>query len=242
MPYHDKSSLGQNFIKYPSLVRELLLASNINGDDTVLEIGSGKGVITKELVKIAKKVIAIEKDPELATKTGAILADFLDFELPTEKYKVFSNIPFSITAEIMDKFWSSSSQPEEMYLIMQNEAAEKFANKGQSAVLYYPWYEVEILGDIDRTNFTLKPQVKIVLVKFTKRKSAFIKEEDKQNFKKFVIYNFNYFLKSFTYPQQKRVEKMYKIAGKKPTEVSLDTWLLLFKTWKRIGPSSSQNL
>ena len=68
MVYHDKSSLGQNFIKYPSLVRQLVESSNINSSDTVLEIGPGHGIITKELVKIAHKVIAAEKDPTLSTK------------------------------------------------------------------------------------------------------------------------------------------------------------------------------
>jgi len=235
MVYHDKGSLGQNFIKYSGLVRELVEASSINSSDLVLEIGAGKGIITRELRRVAKEVIAIEKDPELAEKTGAVLADFLEYDLPTEKYKVFSNIPFSITAEIMDKFWRAENQPTELYLIMQKETAEKFIAGGQSAVLFKPWYEVEILGEIDRTNFTLKPQIKIVFVKFTKREKPFILEEDKEEFKKFVVYNFNYFLKSFTYPQRKRVEGMYKIGGKKPSEVSTDTWLLLFKTWKRLS-------
>ena len=243
MPYHDKTSLGQNFIKYPSLVREIVAEANLNKDDLILEIGSGKGIITKELRKTVRQVIAIEKDKELAEITGAIWADFLEYELPKEKYKVFSNIPFSITSEIINKLLTANQMPEEMYLILQQEAAEKFAGlpkESQSSILTKPFYEVEILGDIDRTNFTLKPQVKIVLTKFTKREKSFILLEDRDEFRKFVIYNFNYFLKSFTFPQKKKIEQMYNLSGKKPTEVSFDTWLILYKTFKRLKVTEHQ--
>ena len=65
MTFHDKSSLGQNFIKYPGLVRELVVAADITDQDLVLEIGSGKGIITQEIAKKAKEVWAIEKDKTL---------------------------------------------------------------------------------------------------------------------------------------------------------------------------------
>lgn len=247
MPYHDKNSLGQNFIKHRSLVRELVAAADINKDDLVVEIGPGKGIITSELAKAAKEVWAIEKDEDLfnslrtmfpMSNVKLIKADFLDFRLPENKYKVFSNIPFSKTAEIVDKFLMAANMPEEMYLIMQKEAAEKFdgiIKETQSSILVKPFYEVEILGDIDRTNFTLKPQVKIVFVKFKKREKSFISEEDRSEFRRFVIYGFNHFMKMFSFPQRKNLEKMYKIAGKKPTEVPFDTWLVLYKTFKKIG-------
>ena len=256
MPYHDKTSLGQNFIKYPGLVRELVASANITKKDLVLEIGPGKGIITKFLVELADRVIAVEKDENLSndlvySNLTVIHEDFLKYKLPEEKYKVLSNIPFSITSEIINKFLMADNMPEEMYLILQQEAAEKFAGKRwetQSSILTKPFYKVDILGDIDRTNFTLKPQVKIVFTKFTKRESPFILEEDKMEFRKFVIYGFNQwqptiseaFKKVFTHPQIKTLEKMYKIAGKKPSQVSFDTWLILYKTFKKIGTESGK--
>lgn len=252
MVYHDKNSLGQNFIKYPSLVRELIAAANITKDDLVVEIGPGKGVITTELARKVKEVRAIERDRELFEKLKIktqnsniklINEDFLKWPLPEDKYKVFSNIPFSITAEIIEKLLMATNQPKEMYLIMQQEAAEKYIKNSQNAVLVYPWYEVKILGEIDRTNFTLKPQVKIIFAKFSKREKSFMVEADKKDFINFVKYGFNQWQptislalkKIFTYAQIKTLEKMYKIAGKKPSEVSADTWLLIYKTFKRIG-------
>ena len=254
MTFHDKSSLGQNFIKYPGLVRELVVAADITDQDLVLEIGSGKGIITQEIAKKAKEVWAIEKDKTLfdqlndkfkMSNVKLINIDFLEFKLPEEKYKVFSNIPFSITSEIINKFLKTKNRPEEMYLILQKEAAEKFAGiprETQSSILTKPFYEVEILGEIDRTNFTMKPQIKIVFAKFTKREKPFILEEDIPEFRKFVIYGFNYFMKAFSFAQRKNLEKMYKLASKKPTEVSFDTWLILYKTFKKIGTEKSREM
>lgn len=255
MTYHQKDSLSQNFIKFRQLAGELLASSNITKDDLVLEIGPGYGVITKELVDISRHVIAIEKDPTLAQKliesTKNIpnleihLEDFLKCKLPTVPYKVFANIPFSLTAEIVSRFLKSTPIPETMYFIMQLEAAEKFVGnpETQSSLLTKPWYETSIIGDIDRSNFTKKPQIKVVLIEFKKRPLAFIKEENKKEYRDFIIYGFNQWQATFldtykkvlTYPQLKALEKTFKLTGLKPTEVSFDNWLQIFKTYLKIA-------
>jgi 23S rRNA (adenine-N6)-dimethyltransferase len=201
-------------------------------------------------------VIGVEKDvtlaKELITKfqnlnnISIVAQDFLEYELPKEPYIIFANIPFSLTSEIINRLLTVDHNPAKIFLIMQLEAAEKYSGeKGEtmSSILTKPWYEVEILGDIDRTNFTQKPQVKIVFTRFKQRLAPFIKDEDKVAFRDFVNYGFmmwaptisDAFKKVFTYPQIKTLEKMYKIAGKKPSQVSFDVWLLLFKTYRRLG-------
>jgi 23S rRNA (adenine-N6)-dimethyltransferase len=111
MPYHDKNSLSQNFIKYRGLVTELIQAADINSDDLIVEIGGGKGIITQELAKVGKKVITIEKDSELAEslrekfvdnpKVEVINQDFLNYHLPTLPYLIFANIPFSSRRKLL---------------------------------------------------------------------------------------------------------------------------------------------
>ena len=132
MVYHQKDSLSQNFIKHRSLVDELVAESGLSSSDLVVEIGPGKGIITVELAKTAREVIAIEKDPALAmwltkkfenfSNLKIVEGDFLNYELPTEPYKIVSNIPFSITSEILNKILLSERMPDEMYLILQLEA------------------------------------------------------------------------------------------------------------------------
>lgn len=232
---------------------ELIEVSDLNADDLVVEIGSGKGIITEALRRKVREVIAIEKDEKLAMESNAICADILKYELPKMPYKIFSNIPFSITSEIMAHIMQSVVLPESMYLIMQKETAEKFEGKPAetlSSILTKPWYEVETLGEIDRTSFTLKPQIKIVFAKFTKRKMAFIKDEDKNDFRDFVTYGFSQwkptvveaYKKVFTFAQMDHVKKMLKIGEEAPGKLSFDKWLLLFKTFQKIANYEQRKL
>jgi 23S rRNA (adenine-N6)-dimethyltransferase len=244
-------------------VTELLNASDINSTDLVLEIGAGKGIITEQLCQRAGQVIAIEKDEKLANEMMAKFKnvnnlkihkrDFLEFGLPTTPYKVFANIPFSITAEIMNRILRAKNLPEEIYLILQKEVVEKFMgipSETQSSVLAKPWYEVETLGEIDRTNFLFKPQVRIVFVRFKKRKTSFIKKEDKRDFWNFVTFGFGQwkptvveaYKKVFSFEQMDTLKKSLKLADKKPSELSFDTWLLFFKTYKRIASEKQKEV
>ncbi len=255
MVYHQKDSLGQNFIKSRRLVSELLAETDLTKDDVVVEIGPGKGIITEQLCQIAGKVVAIEKDHLLISnlrerlKTYENLSienvDFLEYKLPNERYKIVSNIPFSLTAEIIDKIVESDNLPESIYLIMQKEAADKFTGvdkETQSSILTKPWYEIEELGEIDRTNFTKKPQVKIVFVRFILRDNPLIPDVDKDDFRKFVKYGFGQwqptmtksYKKVLTFEQLKRIEGMLKIQNLKLTEVSFDKWLVFYKTVRKL--------
>lgn len=258
MVFHDPNSLSQNFIKYPDLVSQLVRASNINDSDTVIEIGPGHGIITRALLRQSKQVIAIEIDPILASKLieshknitnlKVLCQDFLTYPLPSFPYKVFSNIPFSLTSKIINKFLTAPTIPTSMYLILQQEVAEKFMGhpETKSSLLAKPWYEIKILGGIDRTSFTKKPQVRIVLAEFKKRPLAFIKDEHQKEYRRFINYGFHQwqptfleaYKKVFTYPQLKNIEKTFKLTGLKPSQVSFDSWLHIFKIYLRLNRPS----
>ena len=105
---------SQNFLHSKKLVSELLDKTNLNDDDTVIEIGPGKGIITEELSKKCKRIIAIEYDNKLSaslketfsedSKIQIIEQDFLKYKLPNSgEYKICANIPFNLTADIMKK-------------------------------------------------------------------------------------------------------------------------------------------
>ncbi len=103
---------SQNFIRRPELVRELLELAQIGPNDLVIEIGPGKGMITRELLKRAKHVIAVERDPKfteelslLTTQSNfqLIISDFLEWRLPQGQVQsFFSNISITtFTADIV---------------------------------------------------------------------------------------------------------------------------------------------
>lgn len=255
--------LSQNFIKDPFVVKELVLASSIGSNDLVVEIGPGRGIITRELISRAHEVVAVEKDLELFqrlvhnfqdTKNLKLInRDFLTWNLPQTLYKVFSNIPFNITAEIIDKFLKSKNKPTDIYIIVQTEVAEKFIGgetETQSSILAKIFYDIKILGDIDRTAFTPKPQVKISFIKFTLKSQETIDQEAYQQFRDFVIYGFNQwkpnifeiYKKIFSYDQFRKINHQLKINSLKPTQLNYSQWLGLFDIYQKFVPENKKRL
>jgi 16S rRNA (adenine1518-N6/adenine1519-N6)-dimethyltransferase len=152
---YAKKSLGQHFLKSERALSSIIDAGDPNGNDLILEIGPGKGALTERLVKLAGKVIAVEKDdflfeelnqkfPEEIRKGKLELlhADILDFDphllefYEDLDYKIIANIPYNITGKILEKFLSADFQPDTMVLLVQKEVAERItARDGKESIL-----------------------------------------------------------------------------------------------------------
>ena len=119
---------SQNLYTNGGNLRRIIDAINLNSFDTVIDIGAGKGVITQELVKHCDNVIAYELDPRyfdileklFKDNPNVILRkeDFLTSTLPNKKYKVFANIPFSLTSDIINKITDIDSRLVEAFLFV----------------------------------------------------------------------------------------------------------------------------
>ncbi len=109
-----KKKIGQNFLIDKQVAEREVDYANPNKEDIVLEIGPGKGIITKLLAKKAKKVIAIEIDSQLVKKLKPTLPDNvilinadalkIDFKSLPAFNKIVSNLPFQISSPITFKF------------------------------------------------------------------------------------------------------------------------------------------
>ncbi len=116
--FRTKKRLGQNFLIEPEIIDTIV--SNINPDDIVLEIGPGVGFVTERLVKIAKKVVAVELDEEAISVLEKNLGRHENFtlihndilktnledifkeeKLENKKIKIAANIPYYITSPII---------------------------------------------------------------------------------------------------------------------------------------------
>ena len=146
-----KKSLGQNFLKSEKIAQEIVEAGEVGLDDIVLEVGPGKGILTAELLKKAKKVIAVEKDESLAellrTKfcdsikvslLEVVVGDILKFNpksynLIPNAYKIIANIPYYITSHLLRTFLESDCQPSLMVLMVQKEVAERIVGTKSEA-------------------------------------------------------------------------------------------------------------
>ncbi len=254
--------LAQNFLRSSTLVRSLLDTSSIGSEDIVYEIGPGRGIITAELAQIAHKVIAIEKDPNLARqlrqrfqdvdKVQIIANDFLMYHISDREYKIFANIPYNITACIVRKIFYTSPAPSEAYLIMQKEAAEKFSGRPhetQFSVLAKPLFDIQIIRELRRTDFEPVPNADSVLLHITKRPSSLVRKEDAFLYRSFVCYGFGTWKKSlklifkpvFTYQQWKHLSKdLHFPLNAIPSSLTFEQWLGLFECFKQRVPGNKQ--
>lgn len=142
-----KKSLGQHFLTSTGAIDTIIDAGDVVGDDVILEIGPGRGVLTEKLLFFGGKVIALEKDTELIThlqekfnkeirsgKLDLLECDALEFdpqvlEFYDSRYKLIANIPYYITGEIIRKFLEATYQPERTVLMVQKEVAERIVAK-----------------------------------------------------------------------------------------------------------------
>ena len=216
----------------------------MSNDDTVLDIGAGSGVISSELAKRARKVIAIEYEPRTAAKlrdnmheytnVEVIQADFIGMNLPASPYKVFANIPFHLSSPILRKLTEAKGAPESIYLIVQKQFANKLLPahegfSGQLGMQVGPLYEARILKRLKRTDYWPHPNVDTVLIALDRRKASLVPEEKMDAYRSFVEQSFStpkYFAKTAR-----------RAAGLpddiKPSQMVLDDWVRLFqKTFK----------
>jgi 16S rRNA A1518/A1519 N6-dimethyltransferase RsmA/KsgA/DIM1 with predicted DNA glycosylase/AP lyase activity len=127
---------SQHFLWDRRLVDRLVRASSISPHDLVLEIGPGRGILTQALLQVAAPVVAVELDQKLyrslhqtlghCPTLDLVCGNFLDLPLPCQPYKVFANIPFHITGDIIRKLLECDAPPEDCYLLVQREAAGKY--------------------------------------------------------------------------------------------------------------------
>ena len=254
---HPQICLAQNFLRSPKLVRRLVGLTTIGPCDTVYEIGPGNGIITAALASVARQVIAIEKDPELVRRlrerfrvlanVEIVQKDFLVYSLRRRDegagYKLFANIPYNITAQIVRKILYEPSNIGDGYLILQKEAAKKFSgSSGETlfSILAKPFFEFQILYQLRRTDFCPVPSVDSVLLSIKRLTRPLIETQDVASYRDFVQYGFGRwkpnlrlaFKNVFTYKQWKRLAHDLDFPlDATPRELSFEQWLGLYHSF-----------
>ena len=127
--YQNHLSDSQNFLTDRRLIRQIIRLARLAKTDTVLEIGTGKGHLTEALCRESGSVYSVEIDRKLFDYARAklshldnlklVFGDFLNYPLPQKGgYKVFYNIPFFITSQIVEKLTQTPNPPEDIWIIM----------------------------------------------------------------------------------------------------------------------------
>ena len=208
--FHFSKALGQNFLINPEVCPKMAEICTMGEDFGVIEIGPGIGVLTKELSKKAKKVVAIELDTRLipilketlaeCDNVEVINADAMKLDLAAliqEKFKglkvaVCANLPYYITSPIIMGLLESNLPLDNITVMVQKEAAERLcAAPGDrecgavsAAVSFYTEPSIEFL--VGRESFVPAPNVDSAVIKLTLRALAPIEPKDTKLFFKCV--------------------------------------------------------
>jgi 16S rRNA (adenine1518-N6/adenine1519-N6)-dimethyltransferase len=143
-------AFGQNFIVDHSILLRIVEAAEIHVDDQVLELGAGTGVLTRELAKHARRVVAVELEREMLSLLVKTTRNYTNVELlernllyvdPTEvfgsePYKLVANLPYYITAPTFRHFLESANPPRLFVVMVQYEVAQRIvAGPGDMSLL-----------------------------------------------------------------------------------------------------------
>lgn len=211
--FRTKKRLGQNFLVNPDVIADIIEFAGITKDDVVLEIGPGVGFVTEQLVKHAKKVIAVELDEEAVKELEKLECGNLKIihddilktdisSLTEENVKIVANIPYYITSpiiahllgEIDDLANKNRNKIIDIILMVQEEVArrivatEKSPSKqyGLLTILSQFWADCEIIRLVGRKSFYPAPKVNSALVSLKVRKEPLLKLNDYSFFRRVV--------------------------------------------------------
>lgn len=190
---------GQHFTIDKVLIKDAIRQANISNQDTVLDIGAGKGFLTVHLLKIANNVVAIENDTALvehlrklfsdARNVQVVGCDFRNFAVPKFPFKVVSNIPYGITSDIfkilmfesLGNFLGGS-------IVLQLEPTQKlFSRKlyNPYTVFYHTFFDLKLVYEVGPESFLPSPTVKSALLNI-KRKHLFFDFKFKAKYLAFI--------------------------------------------------------
>jgi 23S rRNA (adenine-N6)-dimethyltransferase len=173
-----RRAYGQNFLHSAAAVRRLADAAAVKPDDLVYEVGAGRGELTAALVARAGRVIAYEVDPAMAAALPAAPGlvvrneDFLRATAPGEPFAVVGNIPYGLTAAVVD--WSLRAPTlTAATLLTQLEYARKrtgdFGRWSRLTISTWPGYSWELAGHFPRTAFRPVPRVDGGILRLARR-------------------------------------------------------------------------
>ena len=198
LDHKAKKSLGQNFLTAQSVVKDIVRAGDILTGDTILEIGPGKGVLTRALLATGATVIAVEKDDSLFAYLQKIFAleiaekkfvlyngDILEM-LPTillpSNYKLIANIPYNITGKIISDFLAAENKPNQMVLMVQYEVAARIAARdGKASILstaVRAYGKPKLIKRVSAGSFFPKPRVDSAVLQISDISNTFFKENN----------------------------------------------------------------
>ena len=253
-----KKRFGQNFLTDNKLLEDLANLINITANDRLLEIGPGKGDLTKNLINVCYSYFGIELDKDLLIflkkkfpkNTNAFIGgDILKLN-PSEiyaskKFRVIGNIPYNISSPILDWCETHYEKILDMHFMLQKEFAlrcagyEKTSSYGRLSVICNYLYETTILKEVPKDFFNPVPKVDSLFVKFAPKRRK-VNQKELESLKKVTRALFNKKRKKISNSlgdvlQKESINKLDLNLNLRPDELSLNEYLQISKLVKDDG-------
>lgn len=234
---------AQHFLRSPQLVLELIGHTNIRKNDIVYDLGAGSGVITEALAKRCKQVIAVEIEPDALRKleqhsvrlpnVTILNQDIATLKPQHDSYKIFANIPFNLSSDIVRHFAFEVTCPKSLYLIVQKQFARKLVPgndhfTSQLSAELAPFFTVKIRKPLRKTDFTPPPAVDTVLIEIKPREVALMDLGKQEEYRRYIEQCFS---RQKFFLRQPREEATIS-AELRPSQLTPEQWCQLFSIAK----------
>lgn len=195
-----RKRLGQHFLIDPNIVRKIVALAALQPNETVFEIGPGRGILTRALCAKARSVIAVELDAKLVAHLGQALADCsnldlrhgdaleVPFDTLPERAVVVANLPYYVSTPLLFRFLEARARFDRMILMLQAEVARRLVAKpgtddyGVLSVLTQYCAEARLAFQVSPSCFRPRPEVGSAVVRLLIRKLPSVQVEDEAGF------------------------------------------------------------
>jgi 23S rRNA (adenine-N6)-dimethyltransferase len=255
----SRRELGQNFLKDKRVARQIAVQSGVGKDDFVVEFGAGAGMLTRQLAKEAREVMAVEYDPRWVSHLKArfsqyenvkvVHEDALRMELPSQPFRVVANVPFHITTSILHRLLDDpNTPPEVVHLLVQKQVALKHARATPTTLKtlnWSLWYRFSAGLELPAEAFHPKPEVDARMMVVARRDPPLIDPRHRHLFRALVHLAFNSYGNAvgkvlrpvFTKTQLRRLARDNEFSLEFPSSMlTVKQWASVFEFMVRMVP------
>lgn len=207
-----KKGLGQNFLIDDSVLEDVVQGADVNNEDFIIEIGPGFGTLTRELLKRAKKVCAIELDEKLFPILEEELKDFDNFELihsdalkvdfneligDENSVKLVANLPYYLTTPIIVNLLTKGYNFKSLTIMIQKEVGVRIDSEpnckayGAFSILVQYYCDTKIIRLVPPAAFMPQPKVESIVIRLDRLQEPKVKVKDEALFFSIVRHSFN---------------------------------------------------
>jgi 16S rRNA (adenine1518-N6/adenine1519-N6)-dimethyltransferase len=264
---HDmrpNKSFGQNFLVDSSVLANIVEAAEISASDEILELGAGTGVLTRELAKQARRVVAVELERDMLALLAKMTSNYANVELLARNllfvdpadvfgaapYKLVANLPYYITAPAFRHFLESANPPRLLVVMVQQEVAQRIvAEPGDLSLLAVSiqfYGRPQIIARVPAKAFYPAPKVDSAILRVELHAKAPLTARERDSFFRVVQAGFSERRKQLhnaltrgLHHKNEDIRAWLQAAdidtSRRAETLSIEEWL---RVWKHIPPAS----